>query len=171
LAGTDPPEGLPYFLAGFILAAWYVDRDARTRQNFASDFVAVAAWAGLQWLLFDDGLASHLARPFVIVVAYAAMFRGRVANFLITRPLFTVIGGMCYTIYLYHPFLKSALKHVFFRLQFTNMLWVNSVLQILLLRGTIVAVSSALYALFEKPFMYRDWPRKLWNSLPRAGNK
>jgi peptidoglycan/LPS O-acetylase OafA/YrhL len=115
--------------------------------------------------LFDDGLASHLVRPFVIVVAYAAMFRGRAANFLVTRPFFTVIGGMCYTIYLYHPFLKSALKHVFFRLHVTNALWVNSVLQIILLGGTIVPVSSVLFALFEKPFMYRDWPRKFWNRL------
>jgi peptidoglycan/LPS O-acetylase OafA/YrhL len=167
--GLTLVRGLPYFLAGFMLAAWYVDRDTTKRPNFASDLVALAAWAGLQWLLFDDGLASHLARPFVIVVAYAAMFRGRVANFLATRPFFTVIGGMCYTIYLYHPFLKSALKHVFFRLHITNTLWVNGVLQIILLGGTIVAVSSVLFALLEKPFMYRDWPRKFWNWLTTRG--
>jgi peptidoglycan/LPS O-acetylase OafA/YrhL len=158
-------RGLPFFLAGFMLAAWYLGRDTGIRPNLASDLVALAGWAGLQWLLFDEGLASHLARPFVIVVAYAAMFRGRVANFLITRPVFTVIGGMCYTIYLYHPFLKSALKHLFFRIHVTNTLWVNGVLQILLLGGLIVVVSSVLFALFEKPFMYHDWPRKIWSCL------
>jgi hypothetical protein len=78
------------------------------------------------------------------------MFRGRVANFLSTRPFITVIGGCATQIYLYHGYLKSALKHLFFPLHVTNTLWVNSSLQILLLTGAVVALSSVLFALFER---------------------
>jgi peptidoglycan/LPS O-acetylase OafA/YrhL len=41
--GLTLVRGLPYFLAGFMLGAWYVDRDTKTRPNFASDLVALAA--------------------------------------------------------------------------------------------------------------------------------
>lgn len=159
---------LPYFLAGFVLVVWYETGRAAvsTPRGHVWDGIALVAWIVLQELLFRESqLPAQLLLPFAVVLGYVALFRGRWANFLITRPVFTIVGGMCYTVYLYHPFLKSALKHVFFRLSLTDVFWVNSLLQILLLGGVIVAVSAGLFLLFEKPFMHSRWPQKVWMRL------
>ncbi len=36
-----------------------------------------------------------------------------------------------------------------------------------LIGGAMLLVCSALYLLFEKPFMYRDWPQQWKESLTR----
>jgi peptidoglycan/LPS O-acetylase OafA/YrhL len=93
------------------------------------------------------------------------MLRGLVTRFLITWGPVPIIGGMCYTIYLYHPFLKSALKHLTFPLQLDDTWWLNVWIQVILLGLLIVLVSYFLYLLFEKPFMYRDWPQRIAGRL------
>ncbi len=97
------------------------------------------------------------------------MFSGRLTRQAISLPLLTTIGGMCYTIYLYHPLLKSALKHLTFRLHLGDDFRVNIVLQIVLLGTMIVMICAALFLVVEKPFMYREWPSAFWRWLRRDG--
>jgi peptidoglycan/LPS O-acetylase OafA/YrhL len=159
---------LPYFLAGFILAGWYTrNQESMARKSLAWDFVGLACWGCLQALLLVKGAVSALALPFVVTLGYVGIFRGRLLGMIFTRPLITTIGGMCYTIYLYHPFLKSALKHLVFPFQLTGIFWLNSAFQILALGSLIIAVCALLFLAFEKPFMYRDWPQTALSGLRR----
>jgi peptidoglycan/LPS O-acetylase OafA/YrhL len=152
---------LQYFLAGFFLAAWYSKKtlDAKSR-SFVWDVMAIIAWVALNSLLLHDGLIQQIALPFAIVLGYIAIFRGRIANAIFTLAPITAIGGMCYTIYLYHPLLKSFLKRAFFRIEIPGGFWCNSIFQILALGGTVVAISALLFLVLEKPFMRRDWTRR-----------
>lgn len=161
------PGQIQYFLAGFLLAGWYSQSaEPNARRSWAWDWAAVGGWLTIQTCLLhrSDPLSATVV-PFAIALSYAAMFRGRCANRLITLPALTVIGGMCYTIYLYHPYLKSAFKRFTFTFQWTGTFWVNSAFQILFLGGIIVAVCGVLFLLFEKPFMYRSWPQAVWHRL------
>jgi len=159
---------LPYFLAGFILAGWYTrNQESTARKTLAWDFAGLACWGFLQALLLVKGAVSAVVLPFLVAVGYACIFKGRLLSLIFTRPLITTIGGMCYTIYLYHPFLKSALKHLVFPFQFTGIFWLNSAIQILTLGSLIVMVSAMLFLVFEKPFMYRDWPQTALAGLRR----
>jgi peptidoglycan/LPS O-acetylase OafA/YrhL len=150
---------LPYFLAGFLLAGWYSQNEAfLSKKSLGWDLAGAAAWATIQLVLLHKGMASAILLPPLVALAYACVFKGRLLGAILTRPVITVIGGMCYTVYLYHPFLKSALKHLLFPFQVTTIYWVNAVAQILALGGSIVLVCSLFFLVFEKPFMYRDWP-------------
>jgi peptidoglycan/LPS O-acetylase OafA/YrhL len=40
--------------------------------------------------------------------------------------------------------------------------WGNALLQLLLVTPLIVAFCSILFALFERPFMRRDWYKRVW---------
>lgn len=151
-----------YFLAGILLAAWYCRNQATMHtRSLGNDLIAVGAWCVLAWLLAHKAAWNAPLLPFAVLIAYMAMLRGRITRALITWGPVPLIGGMCYTIYLYHPFLKSALKHLTFPLQVTDIWWVNLWLQIILLGGLIVGVCWVLFLLFEKPFMYREWPARV----------
>ncbi len=157
---------LQYFLAGILLAAWYCrQQEALARRSLISDGIAIAAWSALAWLLMHKAEWNAPLLPLVVLIAYAAMLRGRLTRAAIAWGPVSIIGGMCYTIYLYHPFLKSAMKHLTFRLRLGDAYWLNAGFQILLLGGLIVAVSWILFVLFEKPFMYRHWPRMVRDRL------
>jgi peptidoglycan/LPS O-acetylase OafA/YrhL len=169
LAHLTLPGQLPYFLAGFLLAGWYSQNESSLAEKSPGwDVAGLAAWAAIQVLLLQKGLASAVLLPLLVAFAYACVFKGRLLRLILTRPLLTTIGGMCYTVYLYHPFLKSALKHLLFPLRLTGSYWINATIQILLLGGVIVLASSLLFLAFEKPFMHRDWPAAFRGFCRRA---
>jgi peptidoglycan/LPS O-acetylase OafA/YrhL len=46
--------------------------------------------------------SGHVVLSFVIVLLYLAAFRGRICSAIFRHPIITDIGGMCYSIYLFH---------------------------------------------------------------------
>jgi peptidoglycan/LPS O-acetylase OafA/YrhL len=157
---------LPYFLAGFLLAAWYSELPSTaTPRTYRWDAFGALAWFVILVLLMNKSFLSALVLPFLVIIAYLSVFNGKILGFVLTRPSITTIGGMCYTIYLYHPFLKSGLKHLLFPLRVSHLYWVNSVFQIFALGSAIILVAAVCFLLFEKPFMFRDWPTRLRSCL------
>jgi peptidoglycan/LPS O-acetylase OafA/YrhL len=45
--------------------------------------------------------------PLLALLAYVAAFRGRLTSNVLTRTPIVMVGGMCYTLYLYHFFIIS----------------------------------------------------------------
>ena len=157
---------LPYFLAGFLLAAWYSQStEVKISRSYLWDALGLLAWVVMLILLMHKSFSSTLALPFLVVGAYVCVFKGRIFGFILTRPAITTIGGMCYTIYLYHPFLKSALKHLLFPLRVSHLYWINSAFQVCALGTAIILVAAVCFLLFERPFMFRNWPIKLFSYL------
>jgi len=46
--------------------------------------------------------------------------------------------------------------------------WLNGLVQTVLVVLPLLAISAVLFLLFEKPFMYRDWPAR-WRNALRTG--
>jgi len=49
----------------------------------------------------------------------------------------------------------------------TRIFWLDMLIQFVLMSVIIIAVCSVLFALFERPFMQRDWPQKFWARVTR----
>ena len=78
---------------------------------------------------------------------------------------FTVVGGMCYSIYLWHDNIISfignkAITFHAFRSYPYELLW-----QLAILLPAILFFSTCFYLLIERPCMDKDWPVKLWNFI------
>jgi peptidoglycan/LPS O-acetylase OafA/YrhL len=95
-----------------------------------------------------------------VFVLYAAAFRGVVSNRLSSMPWITAIGGMCYSIYLIHYEVISAVGRVTKRFgeQLPNPVYLA--LQFVLVGIAIVVVCGTYFVLLEKPCMRRDWPQR-----------
>jgi peptidoglycan/LPS O-acetylase OafA/YrhL len=99
------------------------------------------------------------------VAAIAALFtgalRGTVTHWILTRWPVYLVGGMCYTIYLWHSaywrrlwrWLADRSVDTYYPLYF--LMWGGFFL-------VVIVVSCAfLFLVFEKPFMRRDWQRAM----------
>jgi peptidoglycan/LPS O-acetylase OafA/YrhL len=100
----------------------------------------------------------------VIGICCLAAFRGTLAFRILGHPLIVTIGGMCYTIYMYHWLMISALIRLFVHVR-THILWLDLLIYFAGMSVVIIAVCAVLFALFERPFMRRDWPARLWEKV------
>ncbi len=150
---------LPFFLAGFLLCDLYVTR-RDWKPSWAWDLAALCGWP-LVWYLSAG--RSHVLLPFIIVVLYLAAFRGRLCSALFSHPIITDIGGMCYSLYLFHFLIISAVCHVSKPVHIGQDFWAYYLLQAVLVLPVVLILCGVFFLLVERPCMDRDWPRKLRN--------
>ena len=78
-----------------------------------------------------------------------------------------IFGGMCYTIYLWHPlilsFVQAGLDRVarFMPTDYALYFALQAVPKL----AAVAGVSVVLFALVERPCMDQDWPQRLLRSL------
>jgi len=82
------------------------------------------------------------------------------------RPWVSTMGGMCYTIYLYHGIIISSVVQTAFRRPH----WTGTILGDTALLGLIslpltALVCMVMFRLVERPCMRPNWASQLWRSL------
>jgi peptidoglycan/LPS O-acetylase OafA/YrhL len=99
---------LQFFLAGFLLAdVFLTDWKTSPKQSLYWDLVALIGWP-LLFLALQFAVLTHWIFPALVVTLYCAAFRGRWINRILCNRWITAVGGMCYSIYLIHYEVISA---------------------------------------------------------------
>jgi len=151
-----------YFLVGFLLADLFVSCGRIRKSDWRWDIVALAGWPGLALVLVSQGPWSGLLIPWLALLLYQSAFHGVWMNRLFNNLWLTTIGGMCYSIYLLHNYVISALG------AYTESVWATwpivarLLLQFSLITPLVLVVSAVYFVLIEKPCMQPDWPQRLW---------
>jgi len=156
---------LAFFLAGFLLCDLYLT-PREWKPSLSWDLLALCGWP-LVWLLGNN--ASHVLLPFMIVGLYLAAFRGRICSAIFSHPIVTSIGGMCYSIYLFHSLVIAAAGHLTRSVHVGQSFWLYYALQIVLTVPIVLLLCGAFFLLIERPCMDRYWPQKLWQYV--RGNR
>jgi peptidoglycan/LPS O-acetylase OafA/YrhL len=152
---------LQFFLVGFLLADIFLTEWKNSpSRSLHWDVVALAGWPML-FVALQFKLLTHWMFPALLVVLYCAAFRGRWINRVFCNRWITAVGGMCYSIYLIHyevisavgRFTKSVGAHL------PNPVYLT--LQFALVGSAIVIICGLYFIVLEKPCMQRDWPRRL----------
>lgn len=144
---------LQYFLTGFAVADWYARSGTGRRASVAADALAIPCVACVPLLEH-----APVVRTFLLPLAFGGLcvsaLYGRIHGRITALPFLVVIGGMCYTIYLYHPFIKSLIGPYIVRMSPGDVPAAVLVLaQVAAFLAIIVAVCTPLFLMFEKPFM------------------
>ncbi len=171
------PMMLQFFAAGMLLADLYVcDCFPRTR-HVAWDIGALLGAAGLVYAAAGNGWRFYWLAPVFIMLLFAGAFQGSLLNrFVRLRPV-TIIGGMCYSIYLWHTVaLDLSRGFVSPRIPLT---WpLEYAVLATVGAGLLLALLTAapLFYFIEKPFMSGAGSRafgKVWRrvSTPRTEAK
>jgi len=157
---------LPFFLAGFVVVDLYLATATMSadHRNMVWDGCSVVGWP-IVWMLHPK--IAHLLLPFLFVLLILAAFRGRVVSRCLSSRWVTDVGGMCYTIYLYHFVLISVCGRLTKPLHIGSSFMAYFALQMLLILPVVLIVCTILYLLVERPCMDRNWPWKLAARLRR----
>lgn len=145
-----------YFLSGFLIADLMVNDRLRGKQPLAIyDLFAVLAL--IVAICFDRGWpdpALHAMGVVPLTIFFLCVFRGRALLAVLQWPPIFTIGGMCYTIYLYHFWIIAAPFRALgigdWSLTPAGVLALD-----LIMISFVFLVSSVLFVFFERPFMNR----------------
>lgn len=149
---------LQYFLAGFLLVDFYLAGGlSATRKHLVWDAIFIVAMVTVGWINLHGGW--NFLLPWALLAGGVGAFLGSAASQILSWPWLTTIGGMCYTIYLYHLLVISSMFRVTLPLQ-THQLWLDMLIQFTVMLPVILVVTAVLFVLFERPFMHRDWPAR-----------
>ncbi len=150
------------FIAGMLMADLYLLR----KKNFnASFFTAIGAGCFIVALFVPAYYVSIwfcIGKLLLICIFFfLGLTNATLKKWLSFQPI-TIIGGMCYSIYLIHQGILGALRHHFANIVFSNIYWINGAIHYILAVFFILLVSGVFFLLVEKPTMKRDWYKKLF---------
>jgi len=149
-----------YFLIGLLLADIYiVDWKNMPNKYWFWDIIGLLMMI-LQMFIFSSTVLTVFFSPYIILILYMSVFQSKFINKVFTNIWVITIGGMCYTIYLWHYQIISLLGRFTKYLAFTKYYSVNILLQSIIIVPILLLICSLLFILWEKPFMIKSASHK-----------
>mgnify|MGYP003967420601 FL=1 len=149
-----------YFLVGFLIADLYITEEKYQLNDKLALFVGMLSFSVLYIIdivpLFNKLVFVTLLFVFIYIVLTSSIWRRIFSN-----KLFTTIGGMCYTIYLFHTVVISGFGNTTVFWNISSNYELNILLQTIILIVPILVISAIYFILVEKPCMNRNWPYEL----------
>lgn len=146
-----------FFFAGLLLTEIYLVRwEERPRRDRWGDLLGVASIAAVLVILFGFDHPPRVFLPLPLLGICCAAFRGSAFNRFLRHPAVYLAGGMCYTVYLYHYYVISALGGAALRLTRANWpVWADLLIMAGVLLPAVFLASTVLFVAIERPFMSR----------------
>lgn len=160
---------LHYFLSGILLCDIFL-LDSEKLGRLSNVWVFILGLLLLIPILsvnhsYAYNIGLRIASPLMVLAFYLIVFGNKWWNKIFSLNGLTLIGGMCYTIYLLHYVAISAFGGVLvpriYLSNFTVYYWV----QLLMLLAIVLLISAIFFLLIEKPCMKRDWYIKLYEKF------
>jgi peptidoglycan/LPS O-acetylase OafA/YrhL len=148
---------IQYFFSGIFVADCYLNLKLRGHLIII-DFLGVLSIFGIFFIEYLGGEKTLM--PIALIFSFWAVLKGKVLKSLFSIPIISIIGGMCYTLYLIHYPLFYLFIKIGFYLPFENDI-MFSIFNILMLAVLAIFVCSIAFLIIEKPFMDKGWPKKL----------
>ena len=156
---------LHYFLAGFLLADFIDGHQQQPYRSVAWDAVSIIGWPMVFLLPRVNGTLAWL--PLLVLPLYLAAFYGPASNWFFRRPFVALAGGMCYSIYLMHMLIISAVFKGTRHLAVFHDFLLNYAIQVATLGAAVAVFGTLYYVAIERPCMDPNWPRALWRRIAR----
>jgi peptidoglycan/LPS O-acetylase OafA/YrhL len=156
---------IQYFLAGFLLADFFLVWPASRHRSGRWDFVSGIGWLGLGFLLVEYPGAVAVGLPAIVLLLYVAAFYGTVSSKVFASLWMASIGGMCYSIYLLHNPAIATLGVLTERVGQGLPFEIRLLIQFVIMTPVVLTICIVFYRAIEQPCMYSDWPARLRKSL------
>lgn len=146
-----------YFLSGMLLADLYT----LDKKNYDSGLYAAAGLVCFTSSLFIPAYYTSIwlciSKLFLMMGYFYWGIKNKTLKSLLGFTPVTIIGGMCYSIYLLHPGVIGLLMHSMATFQFSQNIIINGGIHLFITVAAILAVSAVFFLLVEKPTMKKDW--------------
>ena len=147
-----------YFLAGLLLADLYLTGWMDKRTSYRWDLAVLLSGLMMLAIMLRFPHRAYLL-PFVILLFYWSVFRGKISNTVIRLTPIVILGGICYTTYLYHNFVILFMDWAIIQFASSSRSFsLDFLLFALIQLPVIFLVCALLFVYTEKPFM-KPWAR------------
>jgi peptidoglycan/LPS O-acetylase OafA/YrhL len=152
-----------YFLMGILLCDLWTRVWQSTRRRYRDDLPGLMSWPLFMAVnLREPGVVSDLLNPWIMSALFFSALCGRVHGRILSLPLLTIVGGMCYSIYLLHGRVLATLIHGgLAKLVSFGSFTADYVATAAICLPAVIAVSTVFFVLVERPCMSPDWPTRL----------
>jgi len=147
-----------FFFAGFLLADLYLTEFSRLYKRWAWDLVPLLL-GPVFFAMTDHQML--IAGPIALLFAGVAAFKGRAFSYFLSRGPITVIGGMCYSLYLTHSLVVQAAYRLIPRVAVLQDHWVNILAAEAIGLPMVLLIGAGFFIAIERPCMDKNWPQKL----------
>jgi peptidoglycan/LPS O-acetylase OafA/YrhL len=154
---------LQYFLTGFLLVDFFVktwERSGARPFRALWDVFGLLTLAGLFVVWISNRYVEYLF-PGLAFLFFASVFQGRLLRSFFSNIWITTIGGMCYSIYLYHYLITAHAEWILGWLVLPMPYWCNFIAHFVLHFMMILMFCGAFFVFIEKPCMNPAWPNRL----------
>lgn len=160
------------FLTGILFALIYYKKpDWIKQKNIVFDLIGLLAFFMLfKYYKPQAYISNSIVFNIAILLLFTSVFKGKLLNFIFTRQFIYTIGGMCYSIYLIHyvilhltvPRTLVLTSGMDYKLQ----LLVQSVIHV----PIVLVISIIFFVLFERPFMDKDFFKKIGQKYKQSSH-
>jgi peptidoglycan/LPS O-acetylase OafA/YrhL len=151
---------LQCFFVGFLLADVYLtDWRGQPTRGVRWDGVLLGSFAALLSLCLTGNSLLRWLFPVLLFMFLAAALRGVYVRRLLIAPFCTTVGGMCYTIYLYHYQVISLVGRLTPGWTLSRYFFVALLSQAIVVGVAVLMFCTVLFILIERPCMRKGWPQ------------
>jgi peptidoglycan/LPS O-acetylase OafA/YrhL len=168
-------EYVQFFAVGFLLADFYVSKkDKFNKNNILTVLLGIIFFCIIWSYNLDKKQATTLAKivwftifPLAILGFYYLVLFTKLWKDIFSFKFLTVIGGMCYTIYLLHNPIISLVGNFTIKHSFSSIFWIDWLIQSVILLSVILIICSIYFVLIERPCMQKDWHKRLFEKVKK----
>ena len=141
-----------HFLTGIFMAYWWIENQTKLKKSWWFDSLFVAALF-LMAYTWTTELTKNLIFTSALIALFISAFRGKATSTFLSTRWVTIVGGMCYSIYLVHlPLMELLVRFTDFVI-FDSQYLLNLLLHLIILLPVVFIVAAIAFSTIEKPFM------------------
>jgi peptidoglycan/LPS O-acetylase OafA/YrhL len=160
------PNFICYFFSGMLLADLYSTGHKLKLNSSIGLISGLIILIGLPFLISLNSIWFFLAKQLLMFLAFYLVLFNEQLKKLLSLQWITIIGGMCYSIYLLHVLIMSGMAKGLRPVSFVGGEPAVILYGIILL-AAVLFFSAVFYRLIEQPCMRRDW----WKKPPQTPQK
>lgn len=155
------PSFICYFFAGMLLADLYANGHRLKLDNGAGFAAGVIILLGLPFVISLHSVWFFLLKLLLLFAAFYLVLFNDSLKKLMSRQWITIIGGMCYSIYLLHVLIMSGMLRALNEVPLLQGPLAIAIYGVILV-AAILLFSALFYRLIEQPCMRREWWKRIF---------
>ncbi len=154
---------LQYFLLGFLLVDIYLSGWKAKLGTWLS--LPIGLLCLLFFMYVDFSAQFYLEYIFLVTILgfYLLALTNDIWKRIFSIRWLTIIGGMCYSIYLLHYLIIAVVGNKTIAFNISYLYPISYIWHFAILFPIIMLCSAIFYLLIEKPCMDKNWPKKFWS--------
>jgi peptidoglycan/LPS O-acetylase OafA/YrhL len=146
-----------YFLIGVLAADIFLTEDKKLLEKLNNPAIFISSLSVIFFVNYKDGFFQLILFLFAILILLLCSIKSDPKNAFLKSKIFSLIGGMCYSIYLIHYPLLSLIGNFLIERWPISSFGNSFILYSMVIIPVIIMTSFIFYIFFERPFMNKNW--------------